>query len=210
MIQIVNCEQGTPEWLLARSGMPTASEFSTVMAKGKSGGESKTRKTYMHKLAGEILTGRPMDSYCNGHMDRGKEQEAEARDLYAFMKDAEPEQVGFVINGRKGCSPDSLIADSGGLEIKSAAAHIQIERLLLNRTPPEYVAQVQGCLWVGEREWWDFVSYCPGLPLLVVREHRDEEYIAKLAAAVDEFNDELDHLVERIRRYETTKEKEAA
>lgn len=199
-MRIVNCEQGTEEWFSVRAGMPTASEFSTVMAKGKAGGESKTRKTYMLKLAGEVLTGNPMDSYCNGHMERGKEREDEARDLYAFLKDSDPERIGFIINGRKGCSPDSFIGTNGGLEIKSAAAHIQVERLLLNRTPPEYVAQVQGCLWVGEREWWDFVSYCPGLPLLVVREHRDEEYISKLSAAVDEFNEELDHMVERIRR----------
>lgn len=210
MLQVIECDQGSEEWLAARLGIPTASCFSTVMAKGKDGGASKTRADYMRKLAGEILTGKPMDSYSNGHMERGKEWEPDARNLYAFMRDVEPQVIGFIRNGQKGCSPDSLVSANGGLEIKAAAAHIQVERLLSNRLPPEHRAQVQGCIWIAEREWWDFVSYCPGLPLLVVREHRDEEYIAKLAAAVDEFNDELAHMVERVRRLQTEPQLEAA
>jgi hypothetical protein len=54
-------------------------------------------------------------------------------------------------------------------------------------------------LWVAEREWIDFVSYWPKLPLFVTRTYRDEEYIAKLAAAVDQFNAELAELVESVR-----------
>lgn len=199
-MQIFDCDQGSEEWLKARLGVPTASCFATVMAKGKDGGASKTRADYMRKLAGEILTGQPMDSYSNGHMERGREWEPDARNLYAFMRDCEPQIVGFIRNGNKGCSPDSLIGKDGGLEIKSAAAHIQVERLLSNRLPPEHRAQVQGNLWIAEREWWDFTSYCPGLPLLVVREPRDEDYIRSLDAAVNQFNDELAEMVERIRR----------
>src|SRR4051812_9803069 len=100
MMLVVNCEQGAPEWFAARAGIPTASMFSTVMAKGKGGGESLTRKTYMLKLAGEIITGEPMDNYTNAHMERGKEMEDEARDLYSFLTDAEPERVGFIKNGQ--------------------------------------------------------------------------------------------------------------
>lgn len=200
MLQIIECDQGSDEWFAARLGIPTSSCFSTVLAKGRDGGASKTRADYMRKLAGEVLTGVPMDSYSNGHMERGKEWEPDARNLYAFMKDCEPQVVGFIRNGPKGCSPDSLVAKDGGLEIKAAAAHVQVERLLANRLPPEHVAQVQGSIWIAEREWWDFVSYCPNLPLLVVRVYRDDEYIAKLAAAVDQFNDELAEMVERVRR----------
>lgn len=199
MIQIIDCEQGTPDWFAARIGIPTASEFSTVMAKGKDGGKSLTRKTYMLKLAGEILTGEPMESYSNGHMERGKEQEAEARDMYAFMNDADLYQVGFVRNGDKGCSPDSLIGEDGGLEIKTALPHIQIERLLKSDLPAEHRAQVQGNMWVTDRKWWDFVSYCPRLPLLIVRVPRDDGYIATLAGAVKEFNAELASVVDAIR-----------
>jgi hypothetical protein len=169
------------------------------MAKGKDGGKSLTRKTYMLKLAGEILTGEPMESYSNQHMERGKEQEAEARDMYAFTNDVDLHQVGFVRNGDKGCSPDSLIGDAGGLEIKTALPHIQIERLLKGDLPAEHRAQVQGNMWVTDRQWWDFVSYCPRLPLLIVRVPRDDGYIATLAGAVKEFNAELASVVDAIR-----------
>jgi hypothetical protein len=199
MIQIIDCDQGTPEWFAARLGIPTASEFATVMAKGKDGGKSLTRKTYMLKLAGEILTGEPMESYSNGHMERGKEQEAEARDMYAFTNDVDLQQVGFVRNGDKGCSPDSLIGEDGGLEIKTALPHIQIERLLKGDLPAEHRAQVQGNMGVTERKFWDFVSYCPRLPLLIVRVPRDDGYIATLAGAVKEFNAELASVVDAIR-----------
>lgn len=200
MMQVFNCEQGSAEWFECRAGIPTASMFATVMAKGKDGGNSATRKTYMLKLAGEILTGEPMDSYSNAHMERGKAMEDEARDYYSFMTDTEPQRVGFIRNGQKGGSPDSLIGNDGGLEIKTALAHIQIERLLRDELPSEHKAQVYGNLWIGEREWWDFCSYWPKLPMLKKRVYRDEIYIKKLSDAVDAFNEELAATVEHLRQ----------
>lgn len=200
-IIISNCEQGGEEWFSCRMGIPTASEFSTILAVGKNGGSSITRKTYLRKLAGEILTGEPMESYGNHHMERGKIMEDEARDLYSFQTGTELRRVGFIRNGDKGASPDSLIGTNGGLEIKSALPHIQIERLLSDELPSEHKAQVQGCLWVSEREYWDFISYCPKLPLLVKRVYREDDYIKSLALAVELFNVELNQTVDYIRRY---------
>ena len=197
MMEVFNCGQGSPEWFSCRAGIPTASMFATVMAKG----EGKTRSKYMRELAGEILTEECAEGYSNAHMDRGKAMEDDARRLYAFMADADPVQVGFIRNGQKGASPDSLVGDNGGLEIKTALPHIHIDRLERNRLPPEHVAQVQGGLWVSEREWWDFVSYWPRLPMLRVRVYRDEAYIKTMSDEIDRFNDELAALVERIRRY---------
>lgn len=200
-MQIIDCEQGSPEWFAARAGIPTSSEFHTVMAIGKNGGKSLTRKAYLNKLAGEILTGEPMENYVNANMERGKLMEDEARNLYCFMMDVEPQRVGFIRSGDKGASPDSLIGTDGGLEIKSAAAHVQIERLLADDLPSEHKAQVYGNIWVAEREWWDFASYCPKLPLFVKRVYRDEAYIKSLALAVELFNVELKQTIEYIRRY---------
>lgn len=196
-MEIFNCDQGSEEWFACRAGIPTASKFATVIAKG----EGKTRGKYMRQLAGEILTGVPMDGYTNVHMERGKEMEDEARELYAFVHDADIHRVGFIRNGMKGGSPDSLVGNNGGLEIKTALPDIHIERLEKNRIPPEHVAQVQGNIWIGEREWWDFVSYWPALPLLRVRVYRDDDYIKTLSDEIDRFNDELAVLVERIRNY---------
>jgi hypothetical protein len=200
-MEIFNCEQNSPEWFAARMGIPTASEFHTVLAVGPRGGKSVGRVAYLNKLAGELLTGEPMASYSNDDMERGKMMEDEARDLYGMVHGGDLTRVGFIRNGDKGASPDSLIGDKGGLEIKSAAAHIQIARLLADELPSEHKAQVHGSMWVAEREWWDFVSYCPKLPLFVKRVYRDEEYIAKIANEVDLFNTELRQTVEYIKRY---------
>lgn len=197
MIDIYRGEQGTDEWRQMRAGIPTASEFATVLAKGRGGGESKTRRTYLLKLAGERLTGEPAESYSNGHMERGKAMEAEARDAYAFMRDADYEQVGFIRNGNAGCSPDGLIGDDGMVEIKTKLPHLQLEVLLANELPAEHVAQCQGALWIAEREWLDFVSYWPRLPLFTVRVQRDEAYIARLKIEVADFNSELDAIIKR-------------
>lgn len=199
--QIVDCEQGTEEWFRARMGIPTASEFQTIIAKGKDGGASVGRLTYMRKLAGEIITGEPMESFTNGHMERGKVMEEEARDLYAFNTDAEPERIGFVRNGSKGCSPDSFIGKNRMLEIKTTLPHLLIPMLLKDEFPPEHKAQCQGGLWVCEREEIDIGVYWPKMPLFVKRATRDEAYIAKLSSEVDRFNAELHDMVERIKRY---------
>lgn len=201
-MEIITCDQGSPDWFKARAGLVTASEFQTLLMKGKGGGDSATRRTYMRKLAGEIITGEPMESFTNPHMERGRAMEAEARDLYAFMMDAEPQQVGFIKSGRKGASPDSLIGDDGGLEIKTRLPHLMIELLESGEVPNEHVAQVQGGMWVAEREWWDFVAYWPKLPLFVKRVYRDEAFIKKLSDAVDQFNGELDALVARVRAFD--------
>lgn len=199
--QIIECEQGTEAWFAARAGIPTASRFSTVLASGRGGGESKTRRKYMLQLAGERITGKPMETYSNGHMERGKEQEQEARDLYAMLKDTDPQQVGFIRRGNAGASPDALIGADGLLEIKTKLPDLQIEVLLADDVPAEHIAQIQGQLWVTCREWCDFVSYSPGLPPFIRRCYRQEPYIARLSAAVGEFNEELAGVIEQIRNY---------
>jgi hypothetical protein len=193
-IEIYECQQNSVDWFSARLGIPTASRFKDVLAKG----EGKTRKRYMLDLAGERLTGEPMESYSNLHMERGKTMEDEARALYAFMTDNECDRVGFVRNGDKGASPDSLIGKDGALEIKTKLPALQIECILADKVPSEYIAQCQGLLWVAEREWVDFCSYWPKLPLFVKRMYRDEPYIKTLADEIVRFNDEMLALIEKI------------
>lgn len=200
-VQIIDCDQNSAEWFAARSGIPTASNFATIMAKGKGGGESLTRKKYLYKLAGELLTGEVQDGYSNAHMERGHEMEPDARNMYALMTDANPQLVGFVRNGQKGASPDSLVGDKGMLEIKTKLPDLLIDVLIRDEFPAEHKAQCQGALWVAEREWIDIAVYWPKLPLFIKRAHRDESYIADMSQAVDAFNSELAEVVEKIRRY---------
>src|SRR5690606_4485204 len=114
---------------------------------------------------GEILTEEPApEGYSNGFMERGHELEDAARKLFAFDADVDPMRVGFIRNGRAGCSPDSLVGDDAGLEIKTAIPAVQIERLRGGRLPRDHVAQVQGSMWISERPSWWFMSCCPKLP----------------------------------------------
>ena len=160
-MRIFECDQRSEAWFLARAGIPTSSEFATVLAKGKGSAESVTRRRYMLKLAGERFTGEPSESYENQNMIRGREMEPEARDFYAFVHDVEPRLIGFVTtdDGMAGCSPDSFIGDAGMLEIKTSFPHVLIELMLKGGFPPEYRAQCQGALWVAEREWIDLSVY---------------------------------------------------
>lgn len=190
-------EQGTPEWHDVRCGVVTASRFKDVLAEG----QGKTRSTYIYQLAGEIVTGTPMKTYKNAAMERGHDQEPEARDLYAFMTDADPVQVGFIREGRAGCSPDSLIGEDGLLEIKTKAPHLMAEVICKDKFPPEFTAQCQGALWVSGREWIDLAVYCPGFPLFMKRAYRDREFIANLALEVDRFLSDLDAKIEQIKAY---------
>jgi hypothetical protein len=198
-LEIFDCDQGSETWLRIRMGIPTASEFATLLSTGRGGGESKTRRTYLYKLAGERITGTPMESYTNKYMERGKALEPEARDYYQFLTNSKLQRVGFIKNTNKGCSPDSLIGNDGMLEVKTEAPHLLIERLETDKLPDDHYAQLQGNLWVSEREWIDALIYFPGMPASLKRVFRSDEYIKNLAIAVDKFNDELDSLVERIK-----------
>ena len=194
-IQIFNCVQGESSWFDCRKGVATASKFKDVLAKG----QGLTRAKYMRVLAGEIITGTPHDSYSNAAMERGKEQEPEARRLYEMLHDVECVQVGFIRRGDIGCSPDGLIGEDGGFEVKSKAADIQIEILEADAMPSEHVAQVQGSILVTQRQWWDFMCYCPGLPPFIKRVYPDPDYQARLIVELRQFNTELQSLVARIR-----------
>lgn len=200
-------EQGSAAWFEVRKGIPTASQFYKVMAKaGPRGGTSHKeyvqRSQYMRLLAGEIITGEPAEQEWAGnqHTERGKEREDEARAKYAFMHDVEPVRVGFVRNGNCGCSPDSFVG-TGGLEIKDALPHRQIERLQDGTLPSEHRWQVIGSLLVCEdREYWDFVSHCRKLPLFEIRIYRDkvQNELKELREGIDRFVEETQKLVEWI------------
>lgn len=200
VLTIYTFEQGSEDWYRVRMGIPTASMFGTVMRSGKGGGESKTRRTYMLQLAGEKLTDEPMQTYSNADMERGKEMEPELRSLYAFQRDCDLEQVGFIRRGLAGCSPDALRGKDGMVEIKSTLPHLLIDIHLRGEFPPEHKAQCQGNLWIAERAWIDIVIGYRKMPLYIQRIHRDERYIEGLAKAVDEFNAELAYVVQQMRK----------
>lgn len=189
--------QGSPEWFAVRCGLPTASCFSDILAKG--GGLMRAR--YMRKLAGEIICGESEETYRSADMERGNLMEADARRAYALVTGHDPQPIGFVNNTALGVgySPDSLIGEDGLLEIKTAKPSVLIEFMQRNDFPAVHVAQCQGGLWVTGRRWVDICIYWPGMPLFIRRAERDEAYISNLEREVKAFQEELTALVAKIR-----------
>jgi hypothetical protein len=201
-IEIIDVDQGTPEWFLARAGIPTCSRFGHVMAKGRGDADSKVRAAYLYQLADEVIYDDPVDGgFTNEHLERGKLLEAEARSIYALENDVIPQQVGFIKNHTVGAggSPDALIGKDGSLEVKTMFPRLWIPHVLRNSNPPEFTPQVQGILWVSERAWCDLMIYWPRRRPYIKRIYRDEPYIAQLAKAVEAFNAELATIVAALR-----------
>lgn len=207
-------EQGTAEWLALRCGKVTASRVADVIAKTKTG-YGASRANYMAELIAERLTGEPAEKFTNAAMAWGTEKEPEARDLYAFMVDAEVQQVGLIehpnINDC-GASPDGLVGDDGLVEIKCPNTATHIDTLLGQTVPAKYVTQMQWQMACTGRRWCDFVSYDPRLPdsmrLFIKRVERDQAAIDDMSGEVIAFLAELNDKVAALReRYER---KEAA
>jgi hypothetical protein len=195
VIEVFNFPQNSAEWIQCRLGVPTASRFKDVMAKGK----GITRANYLYDLAGEIVTGAAATHYHDANMLRGELLQPEARDLYAVLTDFEPFQIGFIKNGRIGASPDYLVGVDGIVEIKTRLPRLQIELLVEDKVPNENWAQIQGQLLVSGRQWVDFLSYSPGLPPFLRRVYSDSDYQMDLTQELEEFVKDLDRVVERLR-----------
>ena len=190
-------EQGSPEWLAARLGIPSASMFAKLVT--TKGIWSASADAYINQLVAERLTGEREEVFQSHHMLRGTELEPDARDLYSLISDAEVTEVGFCLHDTMsaGCSPDGLIGEEGGLEIKAPAPSTHVEYLRGGVLPSKYKQQVMGCLWITGREWWDFVSYHPTMKPLIVRVERDEEYIAALDKCVTKAVNLIEENVEK-------------
>nr|WP_290701141.1 lambda exonuclease family protein [Halomonas sp. UBA3074] len=194
-MQVLTMEQGTPEWLEARLGRVTMSELKALLVKGKGpGGFGTGAITYMHQLMGERITGELAEPFQgNTNTRRGHTLEGVARKLYCDTTgESKPHEVGIILNHNVGYSPDSLVGANGLLEIKTKLPKFQIEVLLSNKIPDEHVPQCQGGLWVSEREWIDFVSYWPGMPLFIKRAYRDDIIIRTIAERIEAFHEVLE------------------
>ena len=193
---VIDCEQGSDEWWQARLGIPTASEFKSILTPAKL--ELSTKSVaYRNKLLAEQLRGKPDESFESDWMKRGLDIETEARNYYEFLYDVEPQQVGFCLhdNKRYGCSSDGLIGNDGGLEIKCPSPGVHVGYMLGHKLPTLYKMQVLGSLLVTGCRWWDFLSYHPDLKHLIIRTYAKDvkEELEILSNALGNFCDGLDY-----------------
>ena len=185
-MKIHTMPQRSDEWHAVRLGKITGTSFPT-MANGK----LATIETLCLKTAAERLTGASSDStYTNAAMENGTDTEALALQAYESTTFNTVRVVGFVeLDEFIGVSPDGLVGDDGGAEIKCPEAHTHLRYLMEKNPHRAYRWQVQGALWVTGRAWWDFVSFCelfpPDQQLVIERVEPDKECFAKLEAGAE-------------------------
>jgi hypothetical protein len=164
---------------------------------------SASANKYLHELLAEWAIGEPGGdpSYDGaGWMDRGTRMEQDAVNWYEVQRDIDTEEVGTILTDDRlaGCSPDRLVGDDGGLEIKCPSAKVHVGYLLGEGTH-QYTCQVQGSMWVTGRKWWDLLIWSPLLPCILKRHEPDEEWLAAFVPIMEGFQAQLADAKERLR-----------
>ena len=200
-------DQGSIAWYRLRSGKPTASCFDQIITPKKMELAAARRK-YACRLIAERLLHWQADSLDKvQHIADGKANEPAAVQQLEWVTDRKTVPVGFITtdDGRFGASPDRLIGAlekpvagsvEAVLEIKCPTIPKQFEYLLLGHDEA-YRCQVQGQLWVAEADTAIFYSYHPRTPAYQVTTHRDEAFIDRMTACLEQFSDELEALMEK-------------
>ena len=195
MIRYYNdIEQGGEEWLALRRGILTASEMRLILTPTMRTASNDKERAHMFEILGQRITGYTEPHYISDDMLRGHEDEIESRIRYAEHF-APVTGCGFVTNDDHGVvigySPDGLVGDDGLIECKSRRQKYQIETILADEVPAEYLLQCQTGLLVTGRKWLDFISYCGGLPMFVKRVWPCQEIQHAIIAAASAFEQRL-------------------
>jgi len=183
-------EQGSDEWLQARCGIVTASQIGKLLTPKLQVADNDTSRGLTLTLAAERITGHVEYVHPTFDMQRGTEDEPIARDLYSEHY-APVEEVGFMTRdfgwGVIGYSPDGLVGDDGLIEIKSRKPKVHLQTILAGKPPAENMAQLQAGLLVSGRDWIDYLSFSPGLPLWPTRIYPDPAWFDAITAAAEQF-----------------------
>jgi hypothetical protein len=198
----VDVEQNTEEWFDLRLGKATSSNFAKIMANElKAFGNPAIE--YAEKVALEIVTGErdESSSFSNGYMERGHEFEPVAINRYEIETFNNVTNGGFNFNKEKtvGDSPDGNVGEKGCVEVKSVVPKTQWKGIKKGGFDSAYKWQIHGHIWLGNKEWCDFISYCPEMPynkqIHIERVYRDEAMISRLRFRLTQFLNEVENNV---------------
>jgi hypothetical protein len=182
-------QQGSLDWLQARAGLVTASEFDNIVTPEFKPRTGETVQTYLAtKLAERWIQG-PLAGFSAFATEQGNILEDEAKPWYSLEYGEEITRVGLCVSddGRVGCSPDGLLGEHGGIEIKCPECPAHVKYLLADELPKQYRAQVHGSMLVTGRPWWKFLSYRRGFPKFLLTVNRDADIEYKLQAVINDF-----------------------
>ena len=187
--------QGSDDWLAARCGLLTASEMKLIISPAKLAyANNDKERAHLYDLLSQRITKYVEPAYISSDMLRGLDDEIDAKHLYEKHY-SKVQDMGFITNDKwgftLGYSPDGLIGNDGAIEIKGRRQKYQVETILSGKMPDDYLIQVQTGFLVSERKWCDFISYCGGMPMLVLRVYPDQKVMDAILEAAKIFHDKL-------------------
>lgn len=185
MKEYTEFKQQSEEWYAIRDLKMSGSHATAIGNKGDG------LNTYARKLVMEHKRVSGGGGFSNEQTERGNELEPEARTIYELETGNSVREVAFIeYNDYAGCSPDGLVdkdvvknEGKGGIEIKCVDDYKFFSYLLDGLTVESgHDWQIQFCMLVSERDWWDYVVYNQNFEkcILIKRVYRNEEKIQKL------------------------------
>lgn len=178
-------EQNSLEWLNLRAGKVTASEFGSFLTTDFQLRTGQMVKSYVARKVAELWVG-PLPGFNTLDMDFGKIREEEAIPTFSFETGLQVDRVAFITDDAEkiGCSPDGLIGDDSGLEVKCPTAEVHTKYLLQGEVPSDYIQQIHASMFVTGRKSWKFLSYRRSFPMLILDVQRDEDIQEAIGYAV--------------------------
>jgi predicted phage-related endonuclease len=174
----------------------------------RTGKPLKCRADAIWQVVVERMTGQPADGPAGFALQWGSKSRHSPAKRSSLKPGKVVQQSGSFEHPQypfAGASPDGLIGESEGLELKcpkDSAVHLCA--LPGWAFPAEYIPQIQGGMWVTGFKRWNFASFDPRMPkshqLLIIPVLRDEAMIARIESAVLAAESEAAELQQRLER----------
>jgi len=194
-VKELQLQQGSPEWVKARRGIPTASEFKRIITPAKAEYAAEADSYAADLLAESVGCYRRELGDEIEDIGRGHRVESEARRWLKLRHGWPVREVGFCLSdcGRYGYSPDGFLKDSRVLEIKAPNVKTLITWKLKGGIPREHLPQVHGGMFVTGAPGAVFIAYSehPAIENMVI-EIEPDDYTRKVGECVLKFCDRLD------------------
>lgn len=206
-------EQGSEEWFILRRGKLTGSAAGALLVNGKkkftiNSGEFAGEEigigvgaiSLIYKLAGERIAIDDMPSFDNYATQRGHDLEPLAIKAYEDATYQTVDRIGFVqLNDYVGFSPDGLVTDELGIEIK-CLMHSEHMRVIdnLDYFDNDHIAQIHFMMTVADLKHFDLVHFHPEFnknKIIIRRIERDESIVLRIRKCIALFEQEVSRLV---------------